>query len=56
MFKRMPRERARSFVGPAIDKAGTCLECRECISRCPYHLDIPSLLKEQIKLFDTEYK
>jgi len=54
-FKRMPNERARSFVGPAIEKARTCLECRECVSRCPYHLDIPVLLKEQINLFDTKY-
>jgi len=54
-FKRMPQERALSFVGPAIEKARTCLECRECISRCPYHLDIPALLKEQIKLFDTDF-
>jgi predicted aldo/keto reductase-like oxidoreductase len=53
MFKRMTHDRARSFVGPAIEKARTCLECRECTSRCPYHLDIPSLLKEQITLFDT---
>ena len=54
-FKRMPHERAISFVGPAIEKARSCLECRECVSRCPYHLDIPSLLKEQITLFDTNY-
>jgi predicted aldo/keto reductase-like oxidoreductase len=55
-FKRMPRERARSFVGPAIEKARTCLECRECTGRCPYNIDIPSLLKEQINLYDTKYK
>jgi predicted aldo/keto reductase-like oxidoreductase len=55
MFKRMTHDRARSFVGPAIEKARTCLECRECTSRCPYHLDIPSLLKEQITLFDTDF-
>jgi predicted aldo/keto reductase-like oxidoreductase len=55
MFKRMTHERALSFVGPAIEKARTCIECRECISRCPYHLDIPALLKEQIILFDTDF-
>jgi predicted aldo/keto reductase-like oxidoreductase len=55
MFKRMTHERAKSFVGPAIEKARTCLECRECTSRCPYHLDIPALLKEQIALYDTDF-
>jgi len=54
-FKRMPQARALSFVGPAIEKAKTCLECRECTGRCPYHLDIPVLLKEQIKLFETDF-
>ena len=48
-FKRMPADRARSFVGPAIEKAKTCIECRECVKRCPYNLDIPVLLKERIK-------
>ena len=51
-FKRMTEERARAFVEPAIEKAKTCLDCGECVSRCPYHLEIPRLLKEQIKLWD----
>ena len=52
-FKRMTTERARSFVGPDIEKARTCIECRECVSRCPYNLEIPTLLKESIALWDT---
>ncbi|MDR1957959.1 MAG: aldo/keto reductase [Planctomycetaceae bacterium] len=24
-----------------------CIECRDCVSRCPYHLDVPRLLKVQ---------
>jgi predicted aldo/keto reductase-like oxidoreductase len=52
-FKRMPPQRARSFVGPAIEKATACLECGECVSRCPYHLDIPALLKENVKLWES---
>jgi predicted aldo/keto reductase-like oxidoreductase len=47
-FKRMPPERARSMVGPAMEKAGTCLECGFCVTRCPYHLNIPALLKERL--------
>ena len=52
-FKRMPAERARSFVGPAIEKARTCLECRQCVGRCPYNLDIPVLLKEKVSYWDS---
>ena len=51
-FKRMPLDRARFFTGHAIEKARTCLECRVCTERCPYHLDIPSLLKESIAFWD----
>ena len=51
-FKRMPLERARSFVGPSIEKAKNCLGCGVCVSRCPYKLAIPSLLKERIKDWD----
>jgi predicted aldo/keto reductase-like oxidoreductase len=51
-FKRMPAERARSMIGQSVGKARTCLECRLCVSRCPYKLDIPSLLKEKIKVWD----
>ena len=52
-FKRMTADWARDFVGPAIEKARTCLECGLCVSRCPYHLDIPSLLKERIRIWDS---
>ena len=52
-FKRMPAERARAFVGGAIEKARTCIECGECIKRCPYDLQIPSLLKEKIAYWDS---
>jgi len=55
-FKRMPPERAREFVGPAAEKARTCLECRQCVKRCPYDLDIPALLKERITYWDSLQK
>jgi predicted aldo/keto reductase-like oxidoreductase len=47
-FKRMPPDRACSMVGPAMEKAGTCLECGVCVTRCPYHLNIPVLMKERL--------
>jgi len=52
-FKRTPPERARSSIGPEIAKARDCLECRDCVKRCPYDLDIPALLKEKIAAWDS---
>ncbi|MCL2380347.1 MAG: aldo/keto reductase [Treponema sp.] len=54
IFKRMTVERARTFVEVPIEKAKTCLECGECVKRCPYHLDIPALLKERIKEYPPQ--
>jgi predicted aldo/keto reductase-like oxidoreductase len=47
-FKRMTTGHARLFVGPPLEKAKTCLECGVCVTRCPYHLNIPALLKERL--------
>ena len=53
IFKRMTAERARSFAGPPVEKARTCLECGDCVKRCPYNLDVPSLLKESIRAWES---
>jgi predicted aldo/keto reductase-like oxidoreductase len=52
-FKRMTADRARAFVGPSIEKARDCLGCGDCMSRCPYKLPIPSLIKERVKYWDS---
>jgi len=52
-LKRMPPERARSMVGQEVDKARTCVDCGACITRCPYDLNIPSLIKERIRFWDS---
>jgi predicted aldo/keto reductase-like oxidoreductase len=52
-FKRMTDERARLFVGPPLEKAKTCIECGKCVERCPYKLEIPKLLKEKIKYWES---
>jgi len=52
-LKRMSPDWARSFVKPGIDKARTCTECGTCMTRCPYNLEIPKLLKERIKYWDS---
>lgn len=44
--KRMTKERAMAMLGPAIEQSKNCAECRDCVPRCPYDLDIPELLKQ----------
>lgn len=48
MMKRFSPERFRSMVAPAMERAKTCLTCGVCVKRCPYHLEIPRLLKENV--------
>jgi predicted aldo/keto reductase-like oxidoreductase len=43
---------AERFCKPNIEKAYDCIECGECIERCPYELDIPELIKDNIKIWE----
>ena len=54
--RRMPKERAQSFVEGAFKAAENCQECNECVQRCPYHLEIPALLKRQRGLWNVFLK
>lgn len=36
-----------------MDKIPGCLNCGRCKSKCPYHLDIPNLLKRNLSDFDS---
>ena len=56
MVKRFSPERARSMVGSNIDKARNCVECGACVTRCPYNLEIPKLMKESIEFWDDLIK
>jgi predicted aldo/keto reductase-like oxidoreductase len=53
VMKRFAPGRASAIIGPAADKARTCLECGDCMTRCPYHLEIPKLLKECVAYWDS---
>ena len=47
-LKRFSPAQAKAGISSVMEKAKDCIECRECVSRCPYHLQIPDLLKEYI--------
>jgi predicted aldo/keto reductase-like oxidoreductase len=40
----------------AIEKARHCSECGECMTRCPYELPIPDLIKENLEWWDDQLK
>ena len=52
-IKRFTSEKARALAGASIEKARTCQGCKECARRCPYHLDIPALLRKSVEYWDS---
>jgi predicted aldo/keto reductase-like oxidoreductase len=40
----------------ALEKARNCTECGECMTRCPYDLPIPDLIKENLCWADEQIK
>ena len=50
--KRFTLGRFKQMLVLPIERAKTCLECRECVKKCPYHLEIPKLIKENIKVWE----
>ena len=54
-IKRMPFSRAAGMVSRGMEAARTCIECRACVEKCPYELDIPVLIKEKIAIWDEYY-
>jgi predicted aldo/keto reductase-like oxidoreductase len=34
--------------------ASSCIECRECVARCPFKLPIPELMSEAAEIFERE--
>jgi len=46
ILKRPPRS-------TLIEKARDCSECGECMTRCPYELPIPDLLKQNLEFVDN---
>ena len=40
---------------PGVGLASDCSECESCIDECPQHINIPEVLKDVAKTFETEY-
>lgn len=49
--KRLSREGVKGWIGKAMESVEQCIECGECEQKCPYHLPIPDLLKENLALY-----
>ena len=48
----MPRDQVVTDChSSAVGKALGCTDCRQCVERCPYDLEIPDLLKENIEFY-----
>ncbi len=50
--KQMSAEALRMVFQGAVEAAKRCVKCRECVSKCPYDLDIPQMLKDNIALYE----
>ncbi|MDA8441819.1 MAG: aldo/keto reductase [Peptococcaceae bacterium] len=52
VVKRMSPAVAVSFSGPVMETVPQCIECGTCITRCPYDLPIPEVLKRNYALYE----
>ena len=52
MLKRMPFNRVSAMAEGRMAAARSCTECRACVAKCPYNLNIPELLKEKIGVWE----
>lgn len=49
---RMGPKVAASFCGPSMESVQNCTGCGECVTRCPYELPIPEMLKAHYDLYE----
>ena len=54
LSRQMPRDKvATPGNTEAVERATRCTECRECVEKCPYSLDIPEMLKDNVAYYET---
>ena len=50
MIRRAPSEAwLNGYWQGEMAKIDTCIDCRQCVSKCPYELDIPNLLRKNLE-------
>ena len=55
MVKRMGKEVVQQgWLRDALDAARNCTECGDCMTRCPYELPIPELIRENLRWIDDQ--
>lgn len=55
MVKRMGKELVlKGPFGLALQKARNCTDCGDCMTRCPYELPIPDLIRENLRWMDED--
>jgi len=55
MVKRLGKDALnRGMLKEAVEKARHCSECGECMTRCPYQLPIPDLIKANLSWVDEQ--
>ena len=47
----VPRDFFLDWYRDMIENAKECVECRECVEKCPFHLSIPEMLRENVAFF-----
>jgi len=48
MVRRFPPPRVLDFCQKAMESAAECIECGECVEKCPYELPIPEMIQEYL--------
>ncbi len=53
LIKRLGKETLQKGpLWPAVERGRTCTECGDCMTRCPYELPIPDLIRENLAWLD----
>ena len=49
--RQLPPAATKALLHDAMKSIASCIECGQCAEKCPYDLEIPDLLKENLALY-----
>ena len=49
---RMSPAKAARFSAKAMETVRNCIECGECMERCPYDLPIPEMIRSHLTMYE----